>query len=181
MRPPGKLCHKFRLALMGAMIAGCDRAHNPTPACPVGTQPAARLYEGDVQSPRLSWCHREGDTGPTGRHGPMLRTFVEGLPAERSHWEDGQRSGPYERWACNGQRLELGSFLGDERQGCWKTWFRAGGLESVGCYEEGQRQGLWVNWHPGGSVHLVRWYVDDERSGPQISWTDNGTLAACSP
>jgi hypothetical protein len=176
MRWSSKVRHALGLALTGAMIVACDSAHKPEPVCSGDTVAAVRFHRSAPSVPHLAWCHVAGDTGESGRHGPFEHSFVEGLPAERSRWRNGQRHGPYQRWACNGQLLEEGGFHDGARHGCWRHWFRSGGLESTGCYEAGLRQGLWVNWHRNGTVHLVRWYRDDQRSGPSLSWTDQGTL-----
>ena len=62
---------------------------------------------------------------------------------EKSHWSQGVRHGPYERWHDNGQPAAVGEFVHGQRHGRWRAWTMDGLLLEDGSYREGFKHGRW--------------------------------------
>lgn len=86
-------------------------------------------------------------------HGEVRNYFAQtGKLAERAHYQNGLREGPWEKFFPNGQPMVQGHYTHDLLDGELTIYYPDGTVQTAGQYDMGQQSGEWKHYDENGNL-----------------------------
>lgn len=123
------------LALVLALISGCDQSDSNNPKAPQGVTEEVSQQSGLTIKTQMKTLH-DGKKIP---HGTCTMFHPNGAKAGEGAYVDGKENGIWRAWREDGTLRMEGKYLFGLKEGKWTLWDDKGGIETTEWWQNGQR------------------------------------------